>query len=69
MTDIGDEYFSDDDDDVTTTPANFGEVHELLKKLKEKTDGQKSDRFKTHGFAEAKRLQQKQNDSTEKRPK
>lgn len=95
MTDIGDEYFLDDDDDVTTTPANFGEVHELLKKLKEKTDGQsenlsvmepefrkpklklnnpandgqKSDCFKTHGFAEAKRLQQKQNDSTGKRPK
>ena len=30
--------YHNDDDDVTTTPANFDEVHELLDKLKEKKD-------------------------------
>ena len=83
-------YFEcpEDDTDVTTTPANFEEVHELLEKLKEKeeepqnlsvmepefrkpklqlnnpaNDMQRKDRYKVHGFAEARKLQQKQNGS------
>ncbi len=95
MTDLGDTYYTNDyDSDVTSTPANFGEVHELLEKLKERNDEpqnlsimepefrkpklklnnpanelRKTDHFKTHAFGEAKRLQQKQNNSTKKRPK
>jgi len=38
MTDIPDYTVYDNDDEVTQTPANFEEVHELLERLKEKKE-------------------------------
>ena len=38
MTDIPDYTVYDNDDEVTQTPANFEEVHELLERFKEKKE-------------------------------